>query len=99
MADQPSRKRLRRLYEAVVRARTNARIDDVARLLFALGFEVKGSKRGKGSHHAFRKPGHKPITIPEKRPLNISYVDEALEIAEKELELLFGPTWRSDRDD
>jgi predicted RNA binding protein YcfA (HicA-like mRNA interferase family) len=97
VVEQPSLKRLKRLVEAVEATRKNARIEDISRLLNALGFELRTSERGKGSHRVFRKAGHSPITIPAANPVKRPYADMALQIAEEYLELRFGPTWRSDR--
>lgn len=99
MPEQQGVKRLRRLYETVAQRKKNGRIEDVERLLCALGFELKPAKRGKGSHQVFRKAGRRPISIPAHRPLNERYVDEVLTIAVTELEWIFGTDWRSEKND
>ena len=46
----------------------NVLYKDAEKILFELGYELKI----RGSHHVFRKPGYKHVTL-KKRPLLLSY--------------------------
>lgn len=63
-----------------IRARPpEADFDDVRALLEAFGYTLKG---GKGSHNAFRKPGHRTIIVPtvSGRKVKRTYLDQVCEL-------------------
>jgi predicted RNA binding protein YcfA (HicA-like mRNA interferase family) len=74
-------KRAQRLLERVEDTQSNCRFEDIARLLEALGYEVRATG---SSHHVFRKSGAEPISIPFARPVKSRYVRQVLAVARLE---------------
>jgi predicted RNA binding protein YcfA (HicA-like mRNA interferase family) len=75
----PDGKRLRRLYEQVIRNRKNCGFDDLERLLLAVGFT---ERRASGSHRTF-KLGAIVLTVPERKPIKENYVDQVIAIMQE----------------
>ncbi|MGA7746348.1 MAG: type II toxin-antitoxin system HicA family toxin [Candidatus Aquilonibacter sp.] len=76
-------KRIERLYDQVLRNRTNCRFEDIERLLTALGFTVRKTS---GSHVVFKR-ADKTISVPRRLPVKEHYVAEVLRLT---MELLGG---------
>jgi predicted RNA binding protein YcfA (HicA-like mRNA interferase family) len=53
----------------------NVSFNDLETLLESFGFTVR---KGKGSHHVFKRPGCYPLTVPFNRPVKSVYVKKAL---------------------
>lgn len=75
-------KRIARLLEQVERTQNNCSLDDIARLLEAIGYEVRAAG---SSHHVFRKPGREPISVPRAKPVKRFYVKTVLAAVYAEL--------------
>ena len=71
-------KRVQRLLEQVERTKNNCSFEDLARLLEALGYEVRAAG---SSHHVFRKPGFQPISVPRAKPMKLNYVQAVILLA------------------
>lgn len=77
-------KQQQRLLEAVKATQANCRFEDLARLLEAFGYVARETG---SSHVVFRRPGRTPLSVPRHRPVNRTYVRQALAaIAELEKE-------------
>lgn len=75
-------KRIGRLLEQVERTQSNCSFEDLARLLEALGYEVRVAG---SSHHVFRKPGRQPLSIPKAKPVKRIYVKAVLAAVRAEI--------------
>jgi predicted RNA binding protein YcfA (HicA-like mRNA interferase family) len=72
-------KRVRRLYEQVVNNRKSCSFEDLERLLVALDFV----ERKTSGSHVFFKRGSLAISIPKRKPVKETYVEQALELIER----------------
>ena len=61
----------------------NLRFQEVKKVLEELGYTMSGPSGG-SSHRTFRKPGKKPITIPQHEPVKRIYIIMVKEAVESE---------------
>lgn len=59
------------------------RFDELCKVLESCGYEMNTPRSG-SSHYTFRKPGCKPITIPNHEPIKKVYVEMVKQIVESE---------------
>jgi len=71
--------RLVKLAEKVLANRKNVEFNDLKRLLEGFGFECR-QPRGGSSHYVFRRPQTYPISVPQNRPVNKTYVDQVIDL-------------------
>lgn len=74
-----------KLINDILEKSKNLRFDELEKVLVKMGYTAK-QPRGGSSHYTFRKPGHQPITIPKKYPLNKAYIEMVAEVVIKHLE-------------
>lgn len=61
------------------------RFDELRKVLESYGYVMNVPRSG-SSHYTFRKPGHRPITIPKHEPIKKVYVEMVRLIVESEAE-------------
>ena len=61
----------------------NLRFEELQKVLEHYGYTMNGPAGG-SSHKTFRKPGKKPITIPQHDPIKRAYVEEVKAVVESE---------------
>ncbi len=61
----------------------NMRFQEVKKVLEEFGYTMS-SPSGGSSHRTFRKPGRKPVTIPEHEPIKRIYIIMVKEAVERE---------------
>jgi hypothetical protein len=76
-------KRIARLVEKIEKTQNNCSFDDIARLLCALGYEVRAAG---SSHHVFRKPGREPLSVPRAKPVKRTYVKAVMTAIQADLQ-------------
>lgn len=59
------------------------RFDEIQKVLESYGYVMTTPRRG-SSHHAFRKSGCQPITIPKHEPIKRVYVEKVKKVVESE---------------
>jgi len=72
-------KRVQRLYDRVVANAKNCSYEDLEALLLAAGFTVRNAS---GSHRIFKR-GTQYLSVPERRPVKLHYVKEALQMVDE----------------
>jgi predicted RNA binding protein YcfA (HicA-like mRNA interferase family) len=75
-------KRVQRLYDRVLATRKNCAFEDLEALLLAVGFT---GRKTSGSHIFFKK-GSIAISVPKRKPVKETYVDQALALVERSLD-------------
>ena len=61
----------------------NMRFDELRKVLEHYGYSMSGPASG-SSHKTFRKPGARPITIPQHEPIKRAYVELVRDVVESE---------------
>ena len=61
------------------------RFDELRKVLESYGYVMNAPRSG-SSHYTFRKPGHRPITIPKHEPIKKVYIEMVRLIVESEAE-------------
>jgi len=72
-------KRVQRLYDRVVANAKSCSYEDLEALLIAAGFTVRNAS---GSHRIFKR-GTQYLSVPERRPVKLHYVKEALQMVDE----------------
>jgi len=74
-------KRVQRHLDRVLATRKNCSFEDIEALLLAVGFVVRKTS---GSHVIFKK-GTLTISVPRRKPVKETYVEQVLDLVEQAL--------------
>jgi len=74
-------RRIQRHLDRVLATRKNCSFEDLKALLVAVGFT---ERKTSGSHVIFKKGTH-TISVPRRKPVKETYVDQVLELVEEAL--------------